>query len=203
MKKNQIPPSDLLDHLRLQAVFQAPLDITEPGAAPLALVPVIFSHALMNQGVKYSGHLAELVSQGYIVFAIDHLDGSCGYTELQERTQKPFQTQFEYYDLNARKEQSKKREKEIEHLIDDIFEEGFLQNGLQFPGNVQLDKSKLIVSGHHFGGATAIGAAAKDKRIKMCLPLDPWFFPYQDEPLPSLKATPVLTIKTQYWYDMC
>lgn len=40
---------------------------------------------------------------------------------------------------------------------------------------------KLIISGHSFGGGTAVGAGIKDDRIKACLPLDPWLWPYRDE----------------------
>lgn len=49
-----------------------------------------------------------------------------------------------------------------------------------FPEGVSLDLGKLTVSGHSLGGITAIGAAVRDARIKVCLPMDPWFYPYQD-----------------------
>lgn len=45
------------------------------------LVPIIYSHGLASSCGIYSAHLRELASHGYIIFAMDHQDGSCGYTE--------------------------------------------------------------------------------------------------------------------------
>jgi len=34
--------------------------------------------------------------------------------------------------------------------------------------------------------------------------MDPWFFPYKDDSgTIALKNTPILTIKTESWYDWC
>ena len=44
-----------------------------------------------------------------------------------------------------------------------------------------MDLGKLIVNGHSFGGGTVIGVAARDKRIKACIALDPWLYPYENE----------------------
>ena len=41
--------------------------------------------------------------------------------------------------------------------------------------------NKLIISGHSFGGMTAIAVGNSDKRVKACLTLDPWFFSYHKE----------------------
>ena len=68
-------------------------------------------------------------------------------------------------------------------MIDDIFDPDFLQYAFEFPKHIKIDKEKLILSGHQFGGATAIGAACTDRRIKMCLPMDPWLFPYKNTPI--------------------
>ena len=55
-----------------------------------------------------------------------------------------------------------------------------------------MDFGKIIVSGHSFGGITAIGAAINDKRIKACLPMDPWFYCYQNEAATlCLESTPI------------
>jgi cephalosporin-C deacetylase-like acetyl esterase len=39
-----------------------------------------------------------------------------------------------------------------------------------------MDTNKLIVSGHSFGGMTAIATAKIDKRVKACCVLDGWLF---------------------------
>ena len=63
-----------------------------------------------------------------------------------------------------------------------------------------MDLSKLAVSGHSFGGGTAIGCAGKDSRIKVCLTMDPWLFPYKNElkEIP-LKTTPIFNIQSGSW----
>ena len=45
------------------------------------LIPIIFSHGLQASRGFYSVICRELASQGFIVFALDHRDGSCHYTE--------------------------------------------------------------------------------------------------------------------------
>jgi hypothetical protein len=50
-----------------------------------------------------------------------------------------------------------------------------------------LDLDKIVMSGHSFGGITALSTSCKDSRIKVCLPLDPWFLPYKDDYLNVLK----------------
>lgn len=46
-------------------------------------MPVIFTHGNGGLVKNSSGHCREMASHGYIVFAIDHNDGSCAYTEDQ------------------------------------------------------------------------------------------------------------------------
>lgn len=45
------------------------------------LRPVLFSHGLFAQKVHYSGLHKDLASHGYIVFSINHGDGSCMHTQ--------------------------------------------------------------------------------------------------------------------------
>jgi platelet-activating factor acetylhydrolase len=78
-----------------------------------------------------------------------------------------------------------------------------LQNFLAFPEGVGLDLNKLAINGHSFGGITCIGSAVKDRRIKVCLPMDPWFFPYTDkiEELVLPPNLPILSIITDSFHD--
>jgi len=45
------------------------------------LVPVIFSHGLKANRAFYAVNAMEFASHGFIVFCMDHLDGSTAYTE--------------------------------------------------------------------------------------------------------------------------
>ena len=65
---------------------------------------------------------------------------------------------------------------EVIGLIDDMHEEDFLQTRLGFSSHARLDMSKLIVGGHSFGGITAIAVAERDKRVRACATLDPWYW---------------------------
>lgn len=45
------------------------------------LCPIVFSHGMKGSRCMYSTICQEMASHGYIVFALDHHDGSCPYTE--------------------------------------------------------------------------------------------------------------------------
>lgn len=66
-----------LDGLKFDAWENAPLDYYD-----LDLVPIVFLHGLTSSGSLHYGYSAELASHGYIVFNLDFIDGSGGYTEL-------------------------------------------------------------------------------------------------------------------------
>ena len=46
-----------------------------------SLIPIVMSHNLSGSSTSISIMCRDLASHGYIVFAIDHHDGSCCYTE--------------------------------------------------------------------------------------------------------------------------
>jgi dipeptidyl aminopeptidase/acylaminoacyl peptidase len=52
---------------------------------------------------------------------------------------------------------------------------------LGFSQKIEIDVSRLIISGHSFGGITAINMAKEDSRIKLCATLDPWLFAHHKE----------------------
>ena len=69
----------------------------------------------------------------------------------------------------------------MQALIDELFDQELLEVimkvKLRFGSGVKLDLTKLIVSGHSFGGMTAIETAMLEPhRVKMCLTMDPWLY---------------------------
>ena len=142
---------------------------------------MIFSHGVASGNHCFWGVHKEFASHGYIVFVPDHLDGSANYTELPDGTPKPFNSKGIPHDLEERRKQSQQRGQEIVQLIDEISQPGYLQQVLNFPQATQLDLDNLIMNGHSFGGGTSIMSSIIDQRIKCCLAIDPWFFPYQEE----------------------
>ena len=48
--------------------------------------PIIFSHGWTGANNQYSGFARDLASHGYLVFVLNHLDGTCFYTETIDGT---------------------------------------------------------------------------------------------------------------------
>ena len=46
-----------------------------------SLRPLVFAHGLCSNKEMYQGLYKDFASHGYMVVAMDHLDGSCIYTE--------------------------------------------------------------------------------------------------------------------------
>lgn len=141
----------------------------------------------------------EMASNGYLVFMLDHLDGTCIYTELQSGERKLFDSDIAnphvIYDhiLNDFHKKAKQemttsieegkqkwhgrietRASEISELITEFVEPGFIGKLLNAPNQVSIDADKIIVSGHSMGGATALKAGDAESRIKIVLAHDPW-----------------------------
>ena len=85
------------------------------------IIPIIISHGLTASRSLYTSLCSELASFGYIVFALDHHDGTCCYTEDQNSSNSwifdskmPY---FKYEDFNAKLNQ---RVQEVIALVDEI-----------------------------------------------------------------------------------
>ena len=96
------------------------------------LIPIVFSHGLEECRGTYSVMARELASHGYMVFLIDHHDGSCVYTETSKNKSFDFDCSgndifSDYDDMSAK---VKLRELEMNQLITQIIEHRFLQNTL-------------------------------------------------------------------------
>ena len=77
---------------------------------------------------------------------------------------------------DKRRSQLDKRIKDILALVKQFKTQPyFLQNVLNFPPRIKLDLDKLVISGHSFGGLTALLTAAQNRQFKACLTMDPWF----------------------------
>ena len=90
----------------------------------------------------------------------------------------------------------------MRELVDEIYGEDFMrENGFK---GVKLDHKRMTVSGHSFGGITAITCAQTDQRFKACLPMDPWLFPnIFDWSTKEYVMPPTLIIKTATFEDGC
>ena len=86
----------------------------------IELSPIIFSHGCAADSFIYSRHLLELASHGYAVFAIQHNDQSCNYTEKKDGSPVYFDRSKRENDEVYRRAQIEIRESEILALIDEM-----------------------------------------------------------------------------------
>jgi hypothetical protein len=68
------------------------------------LIPLIYCHGLKCNRTAQSGNCRDFASNGYIVFSLDHFDGTCYYTKKKDGTDKTHTTDhniFERKDIRA------------------------------------------------------------------------------------------------------
>lgn len=145
------------------------------------MIPIIYVHGLTCTGLAQSCSCRDLASHGYIVFSMDHYDGSC-YISKKKNGDTRFWSSMEPWGEKATMfKKLMQREGEITRLIDDIFETNMLQDVLDFDAEVQIDLNKLILGGHSFGGLTTLFTANKEKRVKCVFGFDPFLYPISEE----------------------
>jgi len=83
IQKRDARTDPFFNGLKIEAVNNAVFDMNAAALNhdEMKLSPIIFSHGLCNNSAVYSRHNMELASHGYIVFAPNHNDGTCSYTE--------------------------------------------------------------------------------------------------------------------------
>jgi hypothetical protein len=85
------------------------------------LQPILFSHGIFGNNNSYTGLLKDMASHGYIVFALNHADGSCIYTENSLGDEVPLGS-FDYFDKDYRRSQIDTRLNEMLSAIKDLNE---------------------------------------------------------------------------------
>eukprot|EP00347_Sterkiella_histriomuscorum_P003478 403364144 len=192
-------------HIELEVIKNAPLaDDFVKHSVPL--LPMIFSHGLSGTNKAYSLQIRDYASHGHIIFAINHQDGSSAYTFDQNGDKLIFDSRPKIHELETRQKQLKIRENEALELIQEICENiSQIKDKLGFNQDVQIATDHLSISGHSFGGITAVKAASLDKRIKTVIAYDPWFFPCQQEVLNNKIQLDcaVQIVMTEKFIDFC
>ncbi|BBN00098.1 platelet-activating factor acetylhydrolase [Marchantia polymorpha subsp. ruderalis] len=178
---------------------------------------IIFSHGLWSCRTTYSAFCCDLASHGYVVVAVEHLDGSAQmatYTDHHGKKKYLYHAHIgeslEKISLDERGKQLTQRALEIQKVVDilESFQEGLLTQGSNtVTGNTKLDVTCLLhrldlnhlaVAGHSFGGATAVVSACLDHRFKCCVGMDVWWEPIEKVSIEkSAGRVPMLLLNTE------
>lgn len=173
---------------------------------------VVFSHGLAGNRNLYAALCTSLASQGYLVAAIEHRDGSASCAALVNKATDGVHgvayQQYIHTDGNFawRREQVAKRAEEFSAAIEAL---SAAADGRGAPRNVfpssrfdvsilngAVDVSRLVAMGHSFGGATVMTAAG-NKAIKRAVLLDPWTEPLGD--VVRAASVPTLVMNSHKW----
>ncbi|CAM6093508.1 unnamed protein product [Calypogeia fissa] len=202
-------------HASVGSPFFPPPSEDEESRLPV----VIFSHGLWACRTTYSAFCCDLASHGYVVVAVEHLDGSANMAKYVDHAGKkkwlPYSfatTPVANITVDDRADQLNYRAKEITEVVRvlESLDEGLLTQGSNIVTsktklNVismlhRLDLNHLAISGHSFGGATAVMVSAMDNRFKCCLGLDVWWEPMESQKLEFNKSqsrVPMILINTE------
>ena len=133
---------------------------------------MIFSHGVRGHRNIASGFCREFASQGFVVYSLDHNDGTCA-TRFDEKTnQTNYYMQEDMTDMNLWKERIEERYEEIKDVLNHIH-----SKPKEVGNDVEYDLDRVVIAGHGFGGCTALLAAHREeRRISHCVMLDPWLF---------------------------
>ena len=199
--------------LSIPVVAGAPM---EPPQLESGWPVVVFSHGMGCNRFVMSQLCYQLASQGIVVVAVEHRDGSgCGSYYVEEgeggsrsTIQVPHEEVLRDKEYERRNQQVNQRSSEIRRIIDILAE---LQAGQPVVNvvddvdsqNVDLKfltssldlKNNLHLLGHSFGGSSALLAACEDVRVQTTLVLDPWMFPLAEQEFQISKPTTVVNTK--------
>lgn len=188
--------------------------------APLATVQtrlpvVIFSHGLGGQRGVYSIICAELASHGYIVFAIEHADGTASCAKLAGGQG------YRYYSgLGGEEGQVEKTRYRVREMKTALRVLKAMHKGETLPGlslstsqssrkdgghdflHGMLDLRCIAAIGHSYGGATTAALISEDPLFRCGICLDPWWaaLPPESAALSNWRTkSPILVMGSHDW----
>ena len=162
---------------------------------------IIFSHGFQGFRTQNTIQIQELVSNGYIVFALDHTYDAV-VTVFPDGRKIHTAEQYcygceadEFYDVFL--PQIDTRVSDVRFVINQIekIKSGTIQSNL----SSILDIDRLGVFGHSFGGGTSLAATILDSRIKSCLSLDGWYVPVHPDIYSRGLSKPFLHLGQVEW----
>ncbi|KAF0689542.1 Aste57867_19045 [Aphanomyces stellatus] len=183
---------------------------------------VVFSHGMGGSLELYSSIHQYVASEGLIVVALNHSDGSAAVSR------NPDDVTYSYYDrppasaladwanegFYYRNNQLQKRVQHVRDVVDALER---LQSDSSSLLYHHINLNQVAVAGHSFGGATAISAcvativgndvfvtvytrAKRDVRLKAVVGLDIWMEPLDADVVADGVAVPVCSVISHHWH---
>ena len=133
---------------------------------------MIFSHGIRGHRNIASGLCREFASQGFVVYSLEHNDGSAACTFDEKKSETNFYMEEDMEDLPLWSERIQERLEEVKSVLNYIH-----RNPKDLGEGIQYDFDRVVMAGHGFGGCTALYACHEEqRRISHCVMLDPWLF---------------------------
>ncbi|EFN56866.1 expressed protein [Chlorella variabilis] len=190
---------------RLDLSPGAPLAPDAPSQLPL----IIFSHGLGGNRFLYTIICSELASQGYVVLAVEHADGTACVARLPGGAWK-------FYaglgDEAAQVAKTRVRVAEMRGALQMMraLHRGDRLAGLELAYGLdasaflrgRLDMRCVAAAGHSYGGATITALVAEDPLYQCGVALDPWWyavFPESKALTRFATRTPLLVMGSHDW----
>ncbi|KAM5286409.1 platelet-activating factor acetylhydrolase isoform 2-T2 [Hipposideros larvatus] len=173
---------------------------------------IVFSHGLGAFRTIYSAIGIDLASHGFIVATVEHRDESASATyyfkdqsaaEIGKKTWLYLKTlKKEEEEVPLRNEQVHQRAKECSQALNLILcVDCETKNVLDLEFDIKqlkdsIDRNKIAIIGHSFGGATVIQALNDDQRFRCGIALDAWMLPLAEEVLSNF-SQPLFFINSE------
>ncbi len=190
-------PKIILQHLMLISTnskwYSSPANIIDLGVdkkLPIA----IYSHGLTSFRQMHTSCIEQLVSNGFIVFSVDHIPSSnCARPYKCLSKSQSFDYKIPGNNPNERilfQNGVDRRAKEIERLVDHI---------ASLSKELPIDINQIHLFGHSFGAVTQATVASRVVNIKSTVLLDSWMYPMPDKDRKNGALTSVLAISSDIW----
>ena len=198
----------MLHHLALSqsySLYQHSLKNIEVNKGKLPVV--IYSHGLHGWRQVHTVLCEELASQGYLVFAIDHMPcGTLGRPILQLEHSVSFNFPAPVAFPEGSMEHKLHYGEGIDRRVNDV---AVLIDYLSC-SSADLDEvvpcfsqyadiTSIHLCGHSYGAVTSVCAALRDPRIRSVVGLDGWFFPMSDNDLKLATSAHILLLSSEHW----
>ncbi|KAM8977280.1 platelet-activating factor acetylhydrolase 2, cytoplasmic [Pelodytes ibericus] len=175
---------------------------------------IIFSHGFGAFRTVYSSLCSELASQGFLVAAVEHRDGSACVTYhitqnpahvnpqviwVPFRKNEPGSKEFylRNYQLHQRATECVRAVRVLEDIDAGILQSNIAESDFDLKTlKGRIDLSRVAVMGHSFGGSSALLSLTKDDIFRCAVALDAWMFPLEKSAYPNIQK-PTLFINNE------